>query len=1221
VTVNFGIRYPERRADGSEVGNEGLCQGIFFWTCTSAVSCSANGIACTPANGGFFKPASLVLKPQNYPYPAGTWPLTLQFKLLDSAPGVCGGAEVGIFAGDPNNIIWDTRLPFNILESSGIDIRDDLRARKCPINPWGSATVELEAGGLSISYHSENYLEDPASLGYGWSLDGFYANITTDEQSGDLIFNNGMGSYERWTGPSYTPYHADNYTTVTRDTDGTYVLTFKDHSVMKFRSDGKLSKQIDRNGKTTTFDYQSPSDVLIKVTDGEGRGYKFDYGSRDDNQPVSVRESSISGSTETDGPLTGFEYNANDRLWKITSPTNEVQTFEYVGDRLFRVIDAAGKIATEYAYLPSGRVDYEISYGTIKTQRSEVEDGDNLIVTTVVTDLINTSEPARTTVTTLNRRRLPIKVVDPLENVTEYQYNDFENAYLVTLEMDPNLKKTKYSYDSRGNLKTLIEDFGDDEEKITTLFYAQETETPLPDKHMDLLTKIVRPEVTVPGSPTRIEYPPTLLEYDENGNLCKVFDATGNFTEYTVRLSDGRILAIKDRNGNFTDFEYTSTTAGVGNIVDTTTNVGNLKRITTYAGPNRTSPRAVTFNYDKFDNKLSSSGPGNNAALYEWDDSHRMTRVQDALARFTLYNFNVGNTKGQLDSIEMPSNQGSGSARRTTKFFYEDTNSNLVTKVEAQISASVYQKRVGYVFDSFSRTKNLVRLRDGVDKSWLFGYDILDRPTSSTDPLNRTSTTSYAPFCKKYTHTSPSMIEHLTVMDSLCRVTQMNTLEQDRTFVYDELGRLTQVKQKTGTDSKYYDPASPQLPARFGLSRYQSTAAEEIRSYEYNSLDRLTKITYPDATTTEYLYDFEGRVTSVKDPNGNFTLYDYYNDDRLYKVTLQRTGFANLVFEYSYDAAGRLYEIKYPTTSGIIAKFYDTATPTPNSGWDAAGQLKLVRYEKGGADLVKFEYLYDDSGNRTQEKKTVGASTVTTRDYTYDWFSRLLTVTKNGALQVTYTYDESDNRATETRGGVTKTYVYDDANQLVSSTAGGVTENFTHDLDGNMTSRTVSGVTTTYAWDQDMRLKRIGAGSDQLYDAEGIRKKTGATSFYSSGAASIADRGAANLTYVQGHQILASANGSTVLYYLHDGLSSVRALANASGTVTENLDFDEFGAPVGTATTNPHSYVGGLGVRNETSASSKLYYMRQRWYASDLGRFISSDPIGFAGGLNLYAYS
>lgn len=100
---------------------------------------------------------------------------------------------------------------------------------------------------------------------------------------------------------------------------------------------------------------------------------------------------------------------------------------------------------------------------------------------------------------------------------------------------------------------------------------------------------------------------------------------------------------------------------------------------------------------------------------------------------------------------------------------------------------------------------------------------------------------------------------------------------------------------------------------------------------------------------------------------------------------------------------------------------------------------------------------------------------------------------------------------------------------------------------------------------------------------------------------------------------MASANGATVLYYRHDGLSSVRALADAGGTVTDNLDSDEFGAPAA-ATSSPHSYVGGPGGRNETSASPGLFYMRARWFASDLGRFISADPIGFAGGLNLYAY-
>jgi RHS repeat-associated protein len=33
-----------------------------------------------------------------------------------------------------------------------------------------------------------------------------------------------------------------------------------------------------------------------------------------------------------------------------------------------------------------------------------------------------------------------------------------------------------------------------------------------------------------------------------------------------------------------------------------------------------------------------------------------------------------------------------------------------------------------------------------------------------------------------------------------------------------------------------------------------------------------------------------------------------------------------------------------------------------------------------------------------------------------------------------------------------------------------------------------------------------------------------------------------------------------------------------------------------------------------------LYYYRARYYNPSIGRFISEDPIGFRGGINVYAY-
>src|SRR6185503_5236604 len=52
----------------------------------------------------------------------------------------------------------------------------------------------------------------------------------------------------------------------------------------------------------------------------------------------------------------------------------------------------------------------------------------------------------------------------------------------------------------------------------------------------------------------------------------------------------------------------------------------------------------------------------------------------------------------------------------------------------------------------------------------------------------------------------------------------------------------------------------------------------------------------------------------------------------------------------------------------------------------------------------------------------------------------------------------------------------------------------------------------------------------------------------------------------------------------------------------------------GTADT-PFQFTG-----RENDGAANLHYFRARYYSPELGRFIAQDPIGFSGGVNVYAY-
>ncbi len=98
----------------------------------------------------------------------------------------------------------------------------------------------------------------------------------------------------------------------------------------------------------------------------------------------------------------------------------------------------------------------------------------------------------------------------------------------------------------------------------------------------------------------------------------------------------------------------------------------------------------------------------------------------------------------------------------------------------------------------------------------------------------------------------------------------------------------------------------------------------------------------------------------------------------------------------------------------------------------------------------------------------------------------------------------------------------------------------------------------------------------------------------------------------------------TNYYVSSDGMGNVTAIVDEDGNVLERRNYDAFGEmscmlPDGTpVTTSPTGVdVGFHGqVREEATG---LYQMGYRWYSPTLGRWLSRDPIGLKGGVNLAA--
>ena len=270
-----------------------------------------------------------------------------------------------------------------------------------------------------------------------------------------------------------------------------------------------------------------------------------------------------------------------------------------------------------------------------------------------------------------------------------------------------------------------------------------------------------------------------------------------------------------------------------------------------------------------------------------------------------------------------------------------------------------------------------------------------------------------------------------------------------------------------------------------------------------------------------------------------------------------------------------------------------------------------------------------------------------TQLYNYDRLYRLIFVDYNNGSKTNYYYDSLGNR-TNVTNGQNITYTSNALNQYEKIND----FNCLYDKNGNLTSDGIFN----YAYDCENRLTSVEyvvgyrtlMHADYYYDYRGRRVQKHVScedipdktiNYCYDGDQIIAEYnevGALQRRYVYGPGIdepLYMTDSSGVNHnYFFDGLGSVVALAKTNQTPEETYTYDVFGNPTvrdanGAILAEPYGLVPATVTGNlfmftgrEYDKETGLYYYRARYYSPQLGRFLQTDPIGYKGGLNIYAY-
>ena len=507
-------------------------------------------------------------------------------------------------------------------------------------------------------------------------------------------------------------------------------------------------------------------------------------------------------------------------------------------------------------------------------------------------------------------------------------------------------------------------------------------------------------------------------------------------------------------------------------------------------------------------------------------------------------------------------------------------------------------------------------------------------------------------------------------------------------MAYDEDGRITDQSNANGssTNSSYdnYGNLSkevlsngPTYNYNYDLERKLTGASMTGGSsyvYGYDAVGNLISLLEKDASGNT--------VTTINSPSSSSM---YSNKDQILGYNFIYKGYTGnpVAFNYSYNPAGL---IKSTTGAGQVFTFnYDESNNplnriNPNNITDkftyndANQNTGIQTVDNNGNTLISNNYTYDKDGRITNITGSLNGSS-TSADYTYnngtEKLNRLTNaVINDGTKQYTfnYSYDTTGNISTmDTANGTNtpdhSTFTYDADNRITNS-------GFEYDKDGNLTKAVIKGVQYQYEYDAEDRLITVKDSSGNkiasyTYDVEGDRStKTTynnnnpvntTTYHYYNGELlyETLDTDPANVIHALYIRTPAGAieaislnyvidsSSNTFYYYHYNAHGDVIAVTktdssdptNITGKIYRQYTYDPYGNIISAKDGDGNA----IDINNDSGfddsylyagyrydKESGLYFLKARYYAPGLGRFLTKDSVvdlNNTKSLNAYVYT